>query len=204
MQPQNAAMTLETALSAMKTCTRCHQTKPLDQFRRDRTCKSGYGPRCKLCINEVKRAWYDAHPERKPQASKKFSAPCPYCGHAIKGRVLWERHMAQCPANPPVAWALLAYLKDHATDGLIMPYRDYYAACTRGRLPSVDTLQLVFGAWADVAQWAGLRYRYIPRKRTRPEPPTCVTVDELEACLPGGYLVASVREVGNRVYMMLR
>ena len=38
-----------------KTCNLCHKTKPIEEFVRDKDCKSGYSSRCKPCYAEYIR-----------------------------------------------------------------------------------------------------------------------------------------------------
>jgi hypothetical protein len=51
----------------MKTCTRCHETKPLDLFPVDRDKRRknpGHKSECKACVNERAKAWAAANKER--------------------------------------------------------------------------------------------------------------------------------------------
>lgn len=41
----------------MKTCTKCGQTKSLDEFHIDRGIKSQRKPACRLCTNKTKSKW---------------------------------------------------------------------------------------------------------------------------------------------------
>lgn len=43
----------------MKTCSKCEQSKPLDQFYRQASA-GGYRPDCKLCKRTSDAAWYGA------------------------------------------------------------------------------------------------------------------------------------------------
>lgn len=45
----------------MKTCTRCNEAKPLDQFHRDKRRVSGREARCKACKTELHRAYRKAN-----------------------------------------------------------------------------------------------------------------------------------------------
>lgn len=47
-----------------KTCTRCGAVKPLVDFGRDKTTRSGYKARCRVCLAEVKREWQARQPGR--------------------------------------------------------------------------------------------------------------------------------------------
>jgi hypothetical protein len=43
----------------LKTCSKCHQEKPKNQFSVQSSCKSGLNPRCKECISEINRENYN-------------------------------------------------------------------------------------------------------------------------------------------------
>jgi hypothetical protein len=45
----------DTSLS--KTCTKCHETKPIDKFTRDPYYKNGYKTWCKKCSSKVASQW---------------------------------------------------------------------------------------------------------------------------------------------------
>lgn len=45
----------------MKTCTKCGETKPLDQYPKHSTCKGGRAPVCRECKLIKKRAYYCAN-----------------------------------------------------------------------------------------------------------------------------------------------
>ena len=47
-----------------KTCTKCGETKPLEEFHKDRTKKDGLQSYCKECAREKARKWYAANSER--------------------------------------------------------------------------------------------------------------------------------------------
>lgn len=40
-----------------KRCSKCKKVKPLDEFSKRKERKSGYGSRCKECMNEQHKAW---------------------------------------------------------------------------------------------------------------------------------------------------
>lgn len=41
----------------MKTCTKCHETKPLEDFHRMKAARDGHRAACKPCILTADRAW---------------------------------------------------------------------------------------------------------------------------------------------------
>jgi hypothetical protein len=50
----------------MKTCPKCNQAKPLEEFNRDRHNTDGRQQRCRTCANEYRRAYYRASAPFKP------------------------------------------------------------------------------------------------------------------------------------------
>lgn len=47
-----------------KTCTKCGETKTVDQFSKDRTKRDGRRPSCKTCTAAQRRAHYEANREQ--------------------------------------------------------------------------------------------------------------------------------------------
>lgn len=47
-----------------KRCTRCGETKPLDEFHRNRAMRDGLECQCKVCRSELHRRWREGNPER--------------------------------------------------------------------------------------------------------------------------------------------
>lgn len=50
-------------IGAMKTCTKCGETKPLDFFP-FRTARGQHDTRCRSCRNEISNAWKKRNPEK--------------------------------------------------------------------------------------------------------------------------------------------
>ncbi len=46
---------------AVRTCTVCSETKPISEFRRDKTRSSGLTFHCKKCACKASKAWTDSH-----------------------------------------------------------------------------------------------------------------------------------------------
>lgn len=59
---------------ASKPCTRCHATKPLTEFTRDKRMKDGRHSWCNACRNEVRRIRNGSHPIQSRNVK------CPTCG----------------------------------------------------------------------------------------------------------------------------
>ena len=49
----------------MKTCSKCGEALPVEEFARDRSKASGYKGFCKACDNAKSRRYYEANRERK-------------------------------------------------------------------------------------------------------------------------------------------
>lgn len=52
-----------------KTCTKCGEVKPLEQFEKNAKCVNGRGGRCKKCRNEI-NSQYRVSPEAKESARR--------------------------------------------------------------------------------------------------------------------------------------
>jgi len=50
-----------------KTCTKCSQTKPLDEFRRDVSTKSGYKQPCQECNKKQSVIWQKEKYQKSPE-----------------------------------------------------------------------------------------------------------------------------------------
>ena len=48
----------------MKTCTKCKQEKPLDEFSKSKDCKLGRHSRCKVCRATESGIWAKKNPEK--------------------------------------------------------------------------------------------------------------------------------------------
>ena len=79
-----------------KICTTCHTEKDMAEFRKDRTQKDGYQPRCKLCVRarsaELYSSTYKATVRERDAAIRAANAaklleykqthPCVCCGES--------------------------------------------------------------------------------------------------------------------------
>jgi len=61
-------------IPAHKTCTRCHKSKPLDEFYKDTRAKDGLRSECKDCARAYSRAWKVANPDRHRGHSRAWVA----------------------------------------------------------------------------------------------------------------------------------
>lgn len=53
-----------------KLCRGCDRTLPLDAFARNRSARDGRQSRCRECMAETKRAWYEANRERVAETNR--------------------------------------------------------------------------------------------------------------------------------------
>ena len=58
----------------MKTCTKCAENKPLDQFYRARNAKDGRDSRCIACEKARLAKWAADNPERRREAQARYNA----------------------------------------------------------------------------------------------------------------------------------
>ena len=72
-----------------KICSKCDIEKPLNEYRRDRSKKSGYMGVCKACKAEPSSRWYRNKAATDPEWLEKERA---------RQRVKWTRYSA-CPKN---------------------------------------------------------------------------------------------------------
>lgn len=52
-------------------CKCCDTTKPISQFTKNRSNKSGYSYQCKLCKSKDSRRWRLENPERVKELNRK-------------------------------------------------------------------------------------------------------------------------------------
>lgn len=66
----------------LKKCTKCNEEKPITEFHKDRSCKSGYSSRCRSCCSthykeyrhKYRKAYYEANKERAIATQKAWVA----------------------------------------------------------------------------------------------------------------------------------
>ena len=56
----------------MKTCTKCCETKPLDDFHRNRSSADGRNTRCRECVAEDKRRYYEANRDKLRERHRRY------------------------------------------------------------------------------------------------------------------------------------
>ena len=55
-----------------KTCTKCGETKPLDDFHRDKTRAGGRKPYCKECVQEYARRHYEENRDKERERNRRY------------------------------------------------------------------------------------------------------------------------------------
>ena len=55
-----------------KTCTKCGETKPLDDFHRDKTRTGGRRPYCKECVQEYTRRYYEENRDKWLEYARRY------------------------------------------------------------------------------------------------------------------------------------
>ena len=55
-----------------KTCTKCGETKPLDDFHRDKTGAGGRRPDCKECVREYKRRYHEENRDKRLEYNRRY------------------------------------------------------------------------------------------------------------------------------------
>ena len=55
-----------------KTCTKCGETKPLDDFHRNKTGAGGRRPDCKECVREYARRYYEENRDKVRERQRRY------------------------------------------------------------------------------------------------------------------------------------
>ena len=55
-----------------KTCTKCGETKPLDDFYRDKTGAGGRRPDCKECVREYSRRYHEENRDKVLESRRRY------------------------------------------------------------------------------------------------------------------------------------
>lgn len=57
---------------ALKTCSKCGETKPLDAFYRRKRAKDGRNGECAACVKAAVRAWQKANPDKAAEGRRRW------------------------------------------------------------------------------------------------------------------------------------
>ena len=55
-----------------KTCTKCGETKPLDDFHRYKRSPDGRKPHCKECVREYKHRYYEENRDKERERNRRY------------------------------------------------------------------------------------------------------------------------------------
>ena len=55
-----------------KTCTKCGETKPLDDFHRNKTGAGGRRPDCKECVREYSRRYHEENRDKERERNRRY------------------------------------------------------------------------------------------------------------------------------------
>ena len=55
-----------------KTCTKCGETKPLDDFHRNKTGVGGRRSDCKKCVREYRRSYYEENRDKRLEYARRY------------------------------------------------------------------------------------------------------------------------------------
>jgi hypothetical protein len=70
----------------VKACTKCGETKPLDEFYKQAAGMYGVKSRCKSCSYKDKEAWIKKNPEAKARYDKTYRA-----SHLVQKKAYYKR-----------------------------------------------------------------------------------------------------------------
>lgn len=82
---------------ALKTCSKCKESKPLSQFNKLKTAADGLNTRCKECTRAYYRKWYsdeESHRQSVLDAARQYRQE-----NADDVRAMWRRLQAIRPSN---------------------------------------------------------------------------------------------------------
>jgi hypothetical protein len=91
-----------------QTCSKCHETKPVTEFHRNRSMRSGYHSSCKACKHAydstpeararhalIRKRWYEEHRARSIQQAIEWSKAHPEARQTIAKRSYHKRRAAR-------------------------------------------------------------------------------------------------------------
>ncbi len=55
-----------------KTCGKCHETKPISEFHKDKTRKDGVNPFCAVCKTNYTKVYYELHKEERKRVQNAY------------------------------------------------------------------------------------------------------------------------------------
>lgn len=95
--PRRDQTNKESSMTNSKACSVCKQTKPFDEFRKNRTKKFGLDSQCKPCVKAAEKIWREGHKEVKAARDKAYRLANPEKVRARQRR--WEKKNAEKEKN---------------------------------------------------------------------------------------------------------
>ena len=77
-----------------KKCNKCKEVKPVSEFMKEARAKNGYKPRCKVCINEYDKIYYQKRKDKKAAQTKVY--------YEANKEWISERNRMYAKANRPL------------------------------------------------------------------------------------------------------
>ncbi len=86
-------------LEAIKRCSHCRETKPYDDYYKDKNYRTGLSPQCKSCHDKGVKLWREANPEKRKAIDKAAKNRT-----SVKQKREWSRryvteHRGECAAR---------------------------------------------------------------------------------------------------------
>lgn len=93
----------------MKACTKCGETKPLDEYHREKRTRDGRVSHCKACVSAARAEYYTANRERISARKAEYSARADVKASKAEYNAEYykdnrEAIRARLQANPHVRW----------------------------------------------------------------------------------------------------
>lgn len=168
----------------MKTCTKCGETKPLEEYHRRANVRDGRTSSCKACVSEQKREHHSRNRKAKNEACRAYY-------HANKEKLL-EYQRDYRAANSDLIAERRAEYNSRNRDAVIERSRAYYAANRESVLEKARIYRAehraeraeAYRAWAAENPGYWWERRYIDRAASFGFEPVVesFTWDELISC----------------------
>ncbi|MCK4665873.1 hypothetical protein KAU33_03945 [Candidatus Dependentiae bacterium] len=141
-------------MSSTKTCPKCHETKPLNEFYKNKSTKDGRSCYCKECKKESDKKDYQIHREERKEKMKKNGR----IWYRRIGRQKYEHQSMHenksCSAylGIVIAERLCRHLFN---DVKVMPYGfpGYDFICNKGKLINVKSATITFTGKSKNPRW---------------------------------------------------
>lgn len=102
----------------MKTCTKCGESKPIDEFYADKRATDGKRPHCKSCVRQKNSEWYAKNTEKAAayrEANRERDAARRKLYHSLNQKVISEKKAAYRKNNKAaISEYMRAYREENA------------------------------------------------------------------------------------------